>query len=150
MSYATNTSVTEDRSRAEIEKLLMRFGADTFGYSTSRTEAMIHFTHQGFDYAFHLPLPDRKDSKFTRTPGRNTKRSEQAAFVEWSKEVRRKWRSLALVVKAMLVGVTDGVLAFEEAFMPYIIMEGGGSLYHAMLPSLEKRRALPAPKDGAE
>lgn len=136
-NYASGTKVGEDRSRSEIEKMLQRFGADEFGYVARRDEAIIGFMYQGLRIQMSVPLPDRQDVHFTRTAV-GKQRAESVALADWQKEVRRRWRALCLVVKALLVGVEDGVLDFQEAFMPYIVMGDGLTIYRHALPHIAK------------
>lgn len=122
MAYASNTSVDESRSRAELEKMLARFGADEFGYYTTRDSAIVLFVYNKTRCKLSVPLPDRDADEFTKTPAGRKRRTADAAVAAWQQETRRRWRSLCMVVKALLVGVQDGVLSFEQAFMPYILM----------------------------
>ena len=41
MSYAKDTSVSVERSRAEIETTLTRYGATAFGYATDEGRAIV-------------------------------------------------------------------------------------------------------------
>ena len=41
--YAEKTSVASDRSRAEIEKTLVRYGADQFMYGWQEDKAVVGF-----------------------------------------------------------------------------------------------------------
>ncbi len=139
MSYATKTQVSEDRSRTEIERILMRYGADEFGYMNRRSEALIVFVYKSIKVQMTVPLPARDDPKFTTTPTGRPVRSETQRFNAWNMEVRRRWRSLCLVIKALLVGVDDGVLSFEQAFMPYMVLgDDGLTLYQKALPKLTR------------
>jgi len=138
MNYATNTSVSEDRSRAEIERLLMKHGAEEFGYVTRPGEALVGFVFRQIRVQMRVPLPGRADPKFTRTPARGTKRTPSQAFGAWQKEVRRRWRSLCLVIKALLVGVDDGVLSLEEAFLPWIVWGNGLTSGQMILPKIHE------------
>ena len=138
MRYAANTSVAPERSRQEIESLRMKFGAEEFGYMTRRDRAAIGFVCRNLRFELTVPLPDRDDPAFCTTPGGRKKRSKDAAFREWEKEVRRRWRSLCLVIKALLVGVNDGVLEFERAFMPYIVFPNGHTLGDMALPGIQR------------
>lgn len=135
--FASRTRVTQDRSRAEIEGLLMRYGADEFAYATKRSEALIGFTYRGLQVKMTIPLPERDDSQFTETPTGLTC-SERQAVMHWERECRRRWRSFCLVIKALLVGVADGVLRFEEAFMPYIVWGNGLTTSQLLLPHVLK------------
>jgi len=64
-NYATGTSVNADRSRAEIETTLSRFGASGFGYYTDMTKriAQIGFTHSGLSIRIEVSLPDLEASR---------------------------------------------------------------------------------------
>ena len=42
-TYAANTDVTSDRSRAEIERILTRWGADEYAYMMGRERAQMAF-----------------------------------------------------------------------------------------------------------
>jgi hypothetical protein len=137
MSYASNTNVSEDRSRQEIERLLMKYGADEFGYLTRREQAMIGFVYRGLRFEMSIPLPNREDKQFCQTPTRGTRRTETAAMKEYQQEVRRRWRSLCLAVKAKLVAVEDGVMQFEAEFMPYLVLGDGRTMHEHMLPRIE-------------
>lgn len=136
--YASNTAVSEDRSRLEIEQMLMRYGADEFGYITRPTEAMIGFKYKGIRVQMSVPLPSSTDKRFHETPTGRPVRSDNKAIDAWQKEIRRRWRSLCLVIKAMLVGVDDGVLTFEQAFMPYMVLDDGQTVSYHFLPGIQK------------
>lgn len=135
--YASGTSVSAERSRGEIESLLRRFGADGFGYWTQGEKAAIEFTHRGMRFRFGVTLPDRNDEAFTKTETGRARKAD-AALRLWEADIPRRWRSLCLVVKAMLVGVADGVLEFEQAFMPYVVLPDGKTVSHHMLPILDR------------
>lgn len=53
--YAAQTSVSSDKSRAEIERLLLRYGADQFMYGLLPEAAMIAFRARGRHVRFLLP-----------------------------------------------------------------------------------------------
>ena len=56
--YAADTSVSSERSRAEIEATLRRYGADSFGYLSSKDRATIAFQAQGRRVRFEQIMPD--------------------------------------------------------------------------------------------
>lgn len=156
--YASTTLVSVERSRAEIERVLERFGADCFGYEKRRMEIIIRFTYRRVTVQMSMPVLPQDDQQFIYTP-RDRKRSKAGALVEWQREVRRRWRSLCLVIKALVVGVEDGVLRFEEAFLPYIVWGSGLTTAEMLLPAVEKAleagagmpnnlKQLPAPAPG--
>src|SRR3990167_3602515 len=136
MSYASNTVVPEDRSRTEIERALMRYGASRFGYMREERRAMIGFTYRNISVQMIIPLPDPRDDAFTRTPTGRQKRTNISVLYE--QEVRRRWRSLALAIKAKLVAVADGVCSFEAEFLPYMVTNDGQTVAQKMLPMIEQ------------
>lgn len=137
LRYATHTQVSEDRSRIQIERMVLKYGAEEFGTLIKKTEALVGFKYKNIRVEMAVPLPDKNDKRFSTTPAGRKRRSEAQAFTEWEREVRRRWRSLCLVIKALLVGVDDGVLTFEQAFMPYIVI-GGQTIGQRFLPQIVK------------
>jgi len=124
--YAQNTAVTAARSRAEIERILQKAGADEFGYITNKNVTQIAFRLKDRMLRFSVPVP------------KNVKDPE--------KEMRRKWRVLALSIKSKLVAVREGT-SFEEEFLAHIVIPGDGrTLGEAMIPELDnayKTRTMP-------
>lgn len=134
MSYASNTSVPVDRSKTEIERTLGRYGADSFAYGVQEGQAIIMFRMKKRNIRFHLPLP--KLEEFTKSDAgrRRTASSAQAAMEQ---ELRRLWRSLALVVKAKLESVESGIATFDDEFMAYIVLPGGRTVGQEVQPHIE-------------
>ncbi|MGA0588873.1 hypothetical protein ACO2Q2_17390, partial [Dyella sp. KRB-257] len=96
--FATNTSVSTERSRAEIETVLRRYGASHFGYASSPDKAVIGFQASDRRVKFIVPMPDPHGREFTHTVARGTRRDPKAAYDEWEKACRQRWRSLALCI----------------------------------------------------
>ena len=137
MSYAVNTKVSVEKSKAEIEKILGRYGADQFMMGTKPGIAMIGFRAHEKIVQFHLPLPSRNDEKFTI----DKRRFERPAHVSerlWEQACRSKWRSLALCIKAKLEAVDAGITTFEAEFMAHLVIPGKGRLGDLILPQLDK------------
>lgn len=141
MRYAANTNVAVEKSRAEIESTLARFGASAFAYATSNDKAMIKFQAENRIIMFVLNLPARNAEEFThRTWGgkiRADKVSESEAFDKWENACREKWRALALLIKAKLVGTQSGIATFENEFMAHIVMPDGKTVGQHMIPMIE-------------
>ena len=66
--YAQGTSVSVDRTMAEIRRTLQRFNAEEFAYSERVDRIVVGFTIQGIPIRLTVPLPDRQDRRFTETP----------------------------------------------------------------------------------
>ena len=131
--YAANTSVSSELSRLEIEKTLIRYGADNFAYATSAGKALIGFTMYERQIKFILPLPDKNDFRLTPT-GRT--RTENSQYEAWEQACRQRWRALNLVIKAKLEAVECGISVFEDEFMSNIVLPGGQTVGDFMKPQI--------------
>jgi hypothetical protein len=138
LQYAKDTSVSSEQSQAEIRKTLTRYGATKFAYVEEEERAAIMFEISNRRIRFVLPLPNRNDPRFWKTPGRKLKRTPDAAFKEWEQASRQRWRALALAIKAKLEAVESGIATFEEEFLSYIIMPDGQTVGEHVLPNIEK------------
>lgn len=142
MSYAKDTSVPAERSRTEIERTLSRFGADQFVYGWDRDDAVVQFRYNMKVVRFSLPLPAKDDRRFTHTPSRGTPRDSDAALREWEKATRARWRSLALIIKAKLIAIEDGITEFEAEFLAQIVLPTGETVGGWVLPQVERAYEL--------
>ena len=137
MSFAEDTKVPIERSKAEIESMLMKYGADQFISGWGEQEARIQFRAKGRLVRFVLPIPKRDEKRFTRHPRFDFKRrSEGEAMKAWEQELRRLWRALALVVKAKLEAVQSGIVGFEDEFMAHIVMPDGKTVAEHARPMI--------------
>jgi hypothetical protein len=145
--YAENTEVSQERSRAEIETTLRRYGADAFSYGWEERRAVIAFRANGRQIRFVIDMPDPKDDEFTKVAtGANqftagTKvvdRKPEAAYKLWEQATRQRWRALALVVKAKLEAVDAGISEFEEEFLAHIVLPDGSTVGKQIRPHIER------------
>lgn len=139
--YAENTSVSVDRSKAEVEKTLSRYGAAGFMYGWKDTcgggrEEIIAFEMNNRRIRFILPMPSRNDDEFWRTPGKGLKRSESQAYAKWEQACRQRWRALALVIKAKLEAVETAITEFEEEFLAHIVLPNNQTVGEFMIPQV--------------
>jgi len=128
-TYAANTEVTSDKSRAEIERILTRWGADEYAYMMKATQAQIAFSYRGMRVRFVLPLPDRNANEFTHHS--RGKRTDSAAAQAYEQAVRQKWRALALVVKAKLEAVESEISTFEQEFYAHLVLPNGQTVFES-------------------
>lgn len=140
-TYAANTTVTTEASRAEIERTLRRYGAQSFAYGWDQKGAMIEFGHQGRRIRFVLPLPDRTSEEFTHyTRGTTYKtkhrRTPEAAEKQWEQACRQRWRALSLCIKAKLEAVDAGISEFEDEFMANIVLPDNSTVGAFLRPQL--------------
>jgi hypothetical protein len=135
--YAAATSVSADRSRAEIERTLTRYGARGFMYGWDQHRAVLGFVASGRNVRFFLPMPDRSDPEFTRTPT-GKPRSAPAAETAYDQAVRQRWRALALVIKAKLEAVSAGIVTFDEEFLAHLVLPEGSTVAEAIGAGIEE------------
>jgi len=137
MRYAETTTVSEDRSRAEIERNLKRYGATGFMYGWSGTDAMIGFVVRSRQIKLVVPLPDKNADEFRYTPVQRFVRSPKQQQDSYDQAVRQRWRALALYVKATLEAIEVGILTFDDAFLAYTALPGGATVGQWMQPQIE-------------
>ena len=128
--YAADTTVSPEKSRAEIEAQLKRYSADRFGFSWDRKSgtARVEFTMGNSDFRLEIARPTaqhprvRYADRYNRFPDAETiqKRIEQIE--------RQRWRALALFVKAALEAVDAGAVSIEHLMLPYTILPNDETL----------------------
>lgn len=133
--YASQTNVSSELSRLEIEKTLIRYGAENFAYATMQGKAVIGFTMCDRQIKFMLPLPMLNE--FALTPTGRT-RTENSQYEAWEQACRQRWRALNLVIKAKLEAVECGISVFEDEFMANIVLPGGGTVSDFMKPQIDQ------------
>jgi hypothetical protein len=136
--FAAETSVSPEKSRAEIEAILKRYGASHYGYMSAPDAAAIAFQAQSRRLRFTLPLPQLAQFKRYRQKGRyyDTVRTDIQTQAAYDQAVRQRWRALALVIKAKLEAVETGVSTFEEEFMANIVLPSGQTMAEYALPQV--------------
>jgi hypothetical protein len=107
--FAEGTTVAPENSRAEIEKMLVRAGATKFGQGWDGSNASITCVLKGRTLRFRVELPEAASTR----PKDQAKREA---------EIRRRWRAVALIVKAKLEAASSEVYTFDEVFMTEIVL----------------------------
>lgn len=113
-SYAARTTVSPDKSREEIRRLVTGYGAERFATLDEPGRAVVMFEAHDRRIRFVLPLPDPLTA-------RSKAAHEQA--------VRQRWRALTLALKAKLEAVQSQIENFEEAFYAHVVMPNGATVY---------------------
>jgi hypothetical protein len=133
--YAKGTTVPVDRSKAEIERALMKYGASKFGYFNEGDRAAIAFQYGNKAIRMRLPLP--KPDDFMRTE-KNRGRPLSARIVECERATKQRWRALLLIVKAKLEAIESGVSTFETEWMAFMVLPNGKTVAEELLPKIEE------------
>jgi hypothetical protein len=134
--YAEGTTVPTSKSQAEIQRLLVRFGATSFASGFTPSAAAIEFGIGERRYRIMLPLPDPTDRQFTHSSA-GTKRYPTDATKRYEAEIRRRWRSLLLIVKSRLEAAATGISTIEEEFAMATVLPDGRTAAEHVLPAIE-------------
>jgi hypothetical protein len=159
MRYATDTNVAIDKSRAEIERMIIRYGATATAFMTAVDHAIVCFEANNRRVMFKLPLPRRDSTEFTYArinQHAGKPRTLSGATTAWEQACRQRWRALALVIKAKLEAVESGITTFEDEFLAHIVLPDGETVGDAIKPRLKTiyetgtmQPLLPPPSRGA-
>lgn len=133
--FAENTSVSVEKSRAEIETLIVRYGATSTAFMNAPGRALIMFEAKGRRIMFELPLPDREEKRFQRD-GRGSVRGPAQRLAAWEQACWQRWRALALVIKAKLEAVESGITSFEDEFLAHVVMPDGQTVATHIKPRI--------------
>lgn len=124
--YVRGTTVTSERSQAEIQKVLQRYGATGFAFGWEVGRIMVGFQVHDRTVRFVFDLPSRP-LEFARTPsGQIRTPAQQKAALD--AEIRRRWRALSLAIKAKLEVVASGIATFDEEFLAHMVLPDGTSV----------------------
>lgn len=134
--YASNTNVSCDKSRAEIDRTITKHGATQFMYGWQENRVVIQFVCKSRHIRFQLLLPARNNPRFSKTPTGRKKRNPAAQEAAWEQACRQRWRALALVIKAKLEAVETGITSFDDEFLAHIVLPNGQTVGQHVLPNL--------------
>lgn len=145
MSFAEGTTVAVEKSRADIEGLLRKYGATQFATGWDGKQAGITFVMRDRRVKFVAPMPTATDEairrRVSRMHGPYQGRRERAI----ADEERRRWRCLLLAIKAKLEIVATGIASFEEEFLAHIVTDNGETVFERLYTDTQlSARMLPA------
>jgi hypothetical protein len=135
MAFAEGTTVSVEKSRAEIEKLITRYGAQSTAFMTAPGRSVVCFEAGGRRIMFELQLPDITEKRFQRD-GRGSLVGPAKRMEKWEQACRQRWRALALVIRAKLEAVESGITTFEDEFLAHIVMPDGQTVATHIKPRI--------------
>lgn len=143
--YAESTSVSPEKTKAEIETTLRRYGASSFISGWDDDRAFVMFKAKDRLIRFTITMPKQGDREFTHTE-KGKVRSQTQREVEYEQAVRTYWRRLLLCIKAKLESVQTGIETFEEAFLAQIVLPDNttvGQWAATAIPEAYSTREMP-------
>lgn len=132
--FATDTSVSTDKTLAEIMTVLRRYNATKTVYGMDADYVTIVFEMKGKRVRFLMPLPTQADAEVKINQSNKTRFSHSA----YEQKVRSMWRSLLLTIKAKLESVESGIETFEDAFMAQLVLPDGRTMGEWAKPQIEE------------
>jgi hypothetical protein len=149
--YAKHTTVPVERSRAAVEKALMRYGATGFGYQWDRREVPILPTPVSgprFELREFASIIFQVKARRVRLDVPMPTAREAGTAVKAEAATRQRWRAVLLVITAKLEAVESGISTLEAEFLANIVTDDGRTIGEAVLPRLteavQSGRLLPA------
>lgn len=141
--YAADTSVSVEKTRAEIESTLNKFGAARFAYMTDEKGAKIAFWINDRSIRFELPLPSRSSREFTHRPVRGVQviNSQDECLKRWEQACRSRWRALLLCIRAKLEACACGITDFDSEFLAHIVTGDGRTIGQIAIPQMPQLTA---------
>lgn len=142
MTYAKDTEVSVEKTRAEIERTLVRYGATGFMYGWDGNQAVIAFKMNDRRVKMMLTLPDRDAPEFVykkiNASHYRTVRTSQQRQAAWEQACRQKWRALSLVIKAKLEAVEAGITTLDDEFLAHVMLPDGQTVGQWARPQIEQ------------
>lgn len=145
-AYAAGTTVSVDRSRLEVERLLRRYGAARVGAAWEPTAVRLDFELGGRVVRLVVPMP--QEAEVTRE---HKNLSAAAVTRRLGQAERERWRTLCLLLKAKLESCRLGLTSLETEFLPHLVLDDDRTVAEHMHRALEAGQArlavpaLPAP-----
>lgn len=134
--YAQDTSVSVERSQAELRKILNKYGCSRFMIADDPDKATMMFEVNNRAIRFDLPLPRREEYTQATRYQKIVTLPPDKAYALWEQACRSKWRALLLCVKAKLEAVEVGITSFEEEFLAHFVIGGGRTFGQVAIPAL--------------
>jgi hypothetical protein len=148
--YANKTTVSVEKSKAEIEKTLVKYGADGFSSAWEQGRAAITFRIDERIVRLELSLPELEEFA---TNARGARMGAAKSRGAWEQAKRQRWRALNLIVKAKLEAVECGISTIEREFLADVVLPDNTRLGDRLMPQIAASYAsgkmpalLPAPK----
>lgn len=150
-TFAVGTKVSVEKTRAELDTLLSKYGATARGIVVKDLAgvAQVAFVLRGLPYRLDVPLPKMGNGEPESAPRGwrvwgdlerelwHVKKHEQAC--------RERWRVLLLLVRAKLEAVRLGMSTVEKEFMPDLVLDNGETVYHELGASIQRALAAGMP-----
>jgi AcrR family transcriptional regulator len=140
MAFAESTIVSVEKSRAEIERLLMRHRCTKFmcGTDNEQHRATVQFQANNRIIRFEIALPNPADPAYRKMKNSYLQRSSAGITKVVEQASRTRWRALLLVIKAKLESIESGIATFEDEFLAHIVLPNQQTVAQYIAPAVAR------------
>lgn len=140
MAYATNTEVSVEKSRGEIERLLSRHRCTKFATGVDHEShlATVQFHTHNRIVKFEIALPNPADPKYRKIKNTYMQRTAAGVAKIVDQEERTRWRALLLVIRAKLEAVESNIATFEDEFLSHVVLPNQQTVAQYIGPMVER------------
>jgi hypothetical protein len=155
MSFAEGTSVSVEKSKTELERLLVKHGAKQYGtaHDEENGTAVVYFKMSERHIRLTIPVPPLTDwpnpnqsswqSEAKHKPPRTWDRMSvegRKTYVrlQWEQVCRTRWRCMILIVKAKLEHIALGMSDVQREFLADITLPDGRSVAELLKPAIDR------------
>lgn len=131
-SFAADTKVSVEKSKAEIDTLLGKHGAKNrlVGQDDEDNAAVLAFEVAGRRYCIRVPMPTVEESDKCRKAVPGSWNWDEGRRRKWNERhleqaVRTRWRVALLLIKSKLEIVRMGASSFEKEFLADLVLPNG-------------------------
>lgn len=118
-NYVHGASVTSSAFQKEIRAMLTAAGVRDVSFASDHERPCLRFHSLTREFRLVLPAP-------RTAPG--SKAGQEAT--------RQCWRLLSVLVRAKLDAVAAGLVTFDQEFLAYVVVPGGGTVFQATAPGI--------------
>jgi len=155
MSFAEGTSVSVEKSKSELERLLVKHGAKQYGtaHDEENGTAVVYFKMSDRHIRLTIPVPpltnwpDPTKASYQQKVRGKTPRTwdrmgaeGRASWVraQWEQASRTRWRCMILIVKAKLEHIALGMSDVQSEFLADITLPDGRSVAELLKPAIDR------------
>lgn len=150
MSLPYETATAGDKALAELQRVLAKFGCQSFGTMTDaeRGVTIIQFKHRNRQVSLEASWKGYAQAWSKAHPFVSSYRRGSLSRTEYDQRALNQGRvSVCSVlrdwVKGQITAVECGVMSFEAAFMPHMLLPSGERL----IDRVQADKLLPAPDE---
>lgn len=144
--YAAGTHVSAEKSRAELETMLGKYGATDRGFRVNDTlgTAAVMFVIAGKKYRIDVPMPQRGLAENNRPDQQNPRgwfgwdsaKRQQYKDKQYEQACRERWRGFVLLVKAKLEAVRIGLSSVDREFAADLLLSNGKTVHEQIAEAI--------------